>query len=180
MLYLKNIRSSCSEIMDLSNVGDSVFHDDVESKSVEKKGIDLGYILNDLISFFNYKGKDKNITFNLKYENKGLPSPLILGVRKIREILQNVFNNSLEISDEGGKINVHVSFDKVKEQPLSYDIIIEVIDETDGIGLEFGNWRFNLRKSNTEPVIRLNVESKGDIALVEEKTKELLDLIRAE
>jgi len=62
-----------------------------------------------------------------------------------------------------------------KYQPLA-----EVIDETDGIGLEFGNWRFNLRKSNTEPVIRLNVESKGDIALVEEKTKELLDLIRAE
>ncbi|GGF56452.1 phosphomannomutase [Alteromonas lipolytica] len=62
-----------------------------------------------------------------------------------------------------------------KYQPLA-----EVIDETDGIGLEFGNWRFNLRKSNTEPVIRLNVESKGDIALVEEKTQELLDLIRAE
>ncbi len=133
MLYLKNIRSSCREIMDLSNVGDSVFHDDVESKSVERKGIDLGYILNDLISFFNYKGKDKNITFNLKYENKGLPSPLVLGARKIREILQNVFNNSLEISNKGGKINVHVSFDKVKENPLSYDIIIKVIDETEGI-----------------------------------------------
>ena len=135
-LYLKNIRSSCSEIMHLSDVGDLIFHDDVESKSVERKGIDLGYILNDLISFFNYKGKDKNITFNLKYENKGLPSPLILGVRKIREILQNVFNNSLEISDEGGKINVHVSFDKVKEEPLSYDIMIEVIDETEGMDEE--------------------------------------------
>ncbi|MEC7282975.1 MAG: phosphomannomutase CpsG, partial [Pseudomonadota bacterium] len=46
--------------------------------------------------------------------------------------------------------------------------------------LEFGTWRFNLRKSNTEPVIRLNVESKGDIALMEQKTEELLSLIRAE
>ena len=36
------------------------------------------------------------------------------------------------------------------------------------------------RKSNTEPVIRLNVESKGDIALMEQKTEELLSLIRAE
>lgn len=62
-----------------------------------------------------------------------------------------------------------------KYQPLA-----EVIDETDGIGLEFGSWRFNLRKSNTEPVIRLNVESKGDIPLMEEKTEELLALIRAE
>ncbi|MEC7134252.1 MAG: phosphomannomutase CpsG, partial [Pseudomonadota bacterium] len=55
-----------------------------------------------------------------------------------------------------------------------------VIDTTDGLGLEFGTWRFNLRKSNTEPVIRLNVESKGDIALMEQKTEELLSLIRAE
>ncbi|GAB5378853.1 MAG: colanic acid biosynthesis phosphomannomutase CpsG [Aliiglaciecola sp.] len=54
-----------------------------------------------------------------------------------------------------------------------------VIDDTDGVGLEFDNWRFNLRKSNTEPVIRLNVESKGDIALMEQKTQELLAVIRA-
>ena len=53
-------------------------------------------------------------------------------------------------------------------------------DETDGIGLSFDNWRFNLRKSNTEPVIRLNVESRNDIALMEEKTKELLAVIRDE
>jgi len=40
-----------------------------------------------------------------------------------------------------------------------------------------GNWRFNLRSSNTEPVLRLNVESRGDIALMQEKTAELLRLI---
>ena len=54
----------------------------------------------------------------------------------------------------------------------------DVIDETDGVGLEFGNWRFNLRKSNTEPVIRLNVESKGDVPLMQRKTAELLAMIR--
>nr|WP_136252453.1 phosphomannomutase CpsG [Ningiella ruwaisensis] len=53
------------------------------------------------------------------------------------------------------------------------------IDKTDGIGMEFGNWRFNLRKSNTEPVIRLNVESKGDIALMREKTALLESLIES-
>jgi phosphomannomutase len=52
------------------------------------------------------------------------------------------------------------------------------VDYTDGIGLEFANWRFNLRKSNTEPVIRLNVESRQDIPLMEQKTAELLALIR--
>ena len=53
----------------------------------------------------------------------------------------------------------------------------QTIDKTDGIGMEFGTWRFNLRKSNTEPVIRLNVESRGDIKLMQEKTEELMALI---
>jgi phosphomannomutase len=52
------------------------------------------------------------------------------------------------------------------------------VDKTDGLSIEYDNWRFNLRMSNTEPIIRLNVESKGDILLMEEKTKELLDVIR--
>ena len=50
-------------------------------------------------------------------------------------------------------------------------------DTTDGVSLEFADWRFNLRRSNTEPVVRLNVESRGDTALMEEKTAELLALI---
>ncbi len=48
------------------------------------------------------------------------------------------------------------------------------VDETDGISMEFDAWRFNLRASNTEPVIRLNVESRGDDQLMESKTRELL------
>ena len=54
-----------------------------------------------------------------------------------------------------------------------------VFDETDGISLEFAYWRFNLRSSNTEPVVRLNVESKSNIPLMQEKTAELLALLRA-
>lgn len=53
-----------------------------------------------------------------------------------------------------------------------------VIDKTDGISLEFKDWRFNLRSSNTEPVVRLNVESRGDVNLMEEKTAEILKLLR--
>jgi len=56
----------------------------------------------------------------------------------------------------------------------------QVIDKTDGISMEFGNWRFNLRSSNTEPVVRLNVESKGDVALMQEKTEQVLALLLAE
>lgn len=48
------------------------------------------------------------------------------------------------------------------------------IDYTDGISVEFSDWRFNLRSSNTEPVVRLNVESRGDLSLMQSKTEELL------
>ncbi len=51
------------------------------------------------------------------------------------------------------------------------------ISTLDGLSLEFPLWRFNLRSSNTEPVIRLNVESRGDRALMEAKTREILDLM---
>ncbi|USE37849.1 phosphomannomutase CpsG [Endozoicomonas sp. SCSIO W0465] len=52
------------------------------------------------------------------------------------------------------------------------------VDNTDGISLDMEQWRFNLRLSNTEPVIRLNVESRGDALLMQEKTADLLKLIR--
>jgi len=53
------------------------------------------------------------------------------------------------------------------------------VDHTDGLSVDYPDWRFNLRMSNTEPVVRLNVESRGDTALMREKTAELLDLIDA-
>jgi len=54
------------------------------------------------------------------------------------------------------------------------------VDHTDGVSVEFERWRFNLRSSNTEPLIRLNVESRGDEALMREKTADLLALIGGE
>ncbi|WP_426617542.1 O9 family phosphomannomutase RfbK [Raoultella sp. R2A007] len=52
------------------------------------------------------------------------------------------------------------------------------VDTTDGISIEYADWRFNLRSSNTEPVVRLNVESKADTALMNSKTEEILALLR--
>jgi len=51
------------------------------------------------------------------------------------------------------------------------------VEYTDGLSIEMDEWRFNLRMSNTEPVVRLNVESKGNRELMERKTQELLDMI---
>ena len=53
------------------------------------------------------------------------------------------------------------------------------LDRTDGISLAFPAWRFNLRASNTEPVIRLNVETRADPALLEAKVRELSALVSA-
>ncbi len=50
-------------------------------------------------------------------------------------------------------------------------------DDTDGISLEFAGWRFNLRRSNTEPVVRLNVESRGDAALVADRVAQISALL---
>ena len=51
------------------------------------------------------------------------------------------------------------------------------LDRTDGLSMEFAYWRFNLRPSNTEPVLRLNVETRGDKSLLQDKQTELLNLI---
>jgi len=52
------------------------------------------------------------------------------------------------------------------------------VDRIDGLSVTFANWRFNLRASNTEPLLRLNVESRGDESLMREKTAELSGLIK--
>lgn len=53
-------------------------------------------------------------------------------------------------------------------------------DDLDGLSLEFGDWRFNLRSSNTEPLLRLNVESRGRVDLVDQAVAAISALIRAE
>jgi phosphomannomutase len=52
-----------------------------------------------------------------------------------------------------------------------------LIDETDGVSLAFDDWRFNLRRSNTEPLVRLNVESKGKEETLAAHVSEIADLL---
>jgi phosphomannomutase len=53
------------------------------------------------------------------------------------------------------------------------------IDRTDGLSFEYADWRFNLRASNTEPLIRLNVEARGSLELMRTKTDELLGVLKS-
>ena len=79
-----------------------------------------------------------------------------------------------------GEINVHLDDAKQAVQGVLDHYASTALrqDFTDGISLEFEQWRFNLRSSNTEPVVRLNVESRGDAALVASKTAEILSLLQ--
>lgn len=52
------------------------------------------------------------------------------------------------------------------------------LDHTDGVSADFGDWRFNLRSSNTEPLLRLNVEARGDASLMQARTDEISRLIQ--
>ncbi len=100
-----------------------------------------------------------------------------------------------QLSQSDGKLSQFVEA-RVRKFPVSGEInstvvdpdaVIAVIekeyedgqkDYTDGLSITYPDYRFNIRKSNTEPLLRLNVESRGDVVLLEKKTQELLAFIR--
>lgn len=83
-----------------------------------------------------------------------------------------LFPCSGEINREVDDAKVVIAKIEAKYKPQA-----AVVDFTDGLSMSFEGWRFNVRMSNTEPVVRLNVESDGDSALMEEKTAELLAML---
>jgi phosphomannomutase len=77
-----------------------------------------------------------------------------------------------------GEINSTIKDPAGKLKEIEKKYSDGMIEHVDGLSVEYPRWRFNLRMSNTEPIIRLNVESRGDIKLMESKTDELLRAIR--
>lgn len=107
----------------------------------------------------------------------------------ILELLSNTDKKLSEIMADkianfpvSGEINTKVSgVDKVQEIMSKVEKIYAAkgkVSWIDGLSVDFENWRFSLRGSQTEPYIRLNVESRGDKALMESKRDELLAVIR--
>jgi len=93
--------------------------------------------------------------------------------------LSRLVEEMIEAYPCSGEINSTISnpSEKIKEIEKKYSD--GKIDKVDGLSVEYDNWRFNLRESNTEPIIRLNVESRGNKKLMEEKTEELLKILRS-
>ncbi|MCF7749396.1 phosphomannomutase CpsG [Bacillus subtilis subsp. subtilis] len=80
-----------------------------------------------------------------------------------------------------GEINFKVSDAKAAVTRVMdhYAAQSPALDHTDGISADFGTWRFNLRSSNTEPLLRLNIETRGDAALLQQCTDEISQLLTA-
>ena len=77
-----------------------------------------------------------------------------------------------------GEINSTINDPAGKLKEIEKKYSDGIIEHVDGLSVAYPKWRFNLRMSNTEPIIRLNIESRGDIKLMKEKTEELLKAIR--
>ena len=100
-------------------------------------------------------------------------------ISKSGKSLSQLVDERMQRFPASGEINRTIenpaaAIEKVKQH---YEALAEVVDYTDGLSMEFGEWRFNLRCSNTEPLVRLNVESRGNEALMQEKTDEILGLL---
>ncbi len=78
-----------------------------------------------------------------------------------------------------GEINTKLDNPAAKLEEIKQKYSDGKMETLDGVSVEYDDWRFNVRLSNTEPLIRLNVESKRNKKLMEEKTQELLNLIRS-
>lgn len=98
-----------------------------------------------------------------------------------QQTLSSMLEDRIAKFPSPGEINSHVADAKVAIEKVFNHYVADAkfIDKTDGISLEFDNWRFNLRMSNTEPVVRLNVESRNDQTLVDQKTTEVLNLLNS-
>jgi len=84
-------------------------------------------------------------------------------VDDVKQTIERILQHYVSPSPAGGGVGVRE---------------IPVVDRTDGVSVEFADWRFNLRGSNTEPLLRLNVETRGDIPAVAHHVHQLETLIK--
>ncbi len=177
--------------------GEEIIHDTrltwaIENIVKENGGIDIATKAGH--SFIKERMKKENAVFGGEMsahyyfrdyfycDNGMIPLVMMLeflsGQKKtLSEIMHEMFWNKYYVS---GEINSEVQDVKkiLEKADQKYSQGAIKIDKTDGISIDFADWRFNLRGSNTEPLIRLNVEAKTK-ELMEEKRDEVLKIIRS-
>ena len=108
--------------------------------------------------------------------------PMLLMIELISrrgQSLKDLLTNLRAAYPSSGEVNFRVADQAAVIQAIEarYAPLAQTRDETDGLSLSFADWRFNLRASNTEPLLRLNIESRGKPELVSEKLAEMRALI---
>ncbi len=115
-------------------------------------------------------------------DNGTIPWLLITEMMSQRDVtLSSLIGERIDAFPCSGEINRRVTdtADLLVKVEETYAPSAVKIEKVDGLSMSFDGWRFNLRSSSTEPLLRLNVESKADRALMEQKTQELLAMIDA-
>jgi phosphomannomutase len=93
--------------------------------------------------------------------------------------LSSLVNERIKLFPSSGEINRKIADPKAAVEAVRqrYQPGSVKSETVDGLSIEHPRWRFNLRSSNTEPLVRLNVESRGDLKLMRERTAEILELL---
>lgn len=96
--------------------------------------------------------------------------------------LAALIDERITLFPASGEINRKVvnADEVIKKAEALYAKNAILVDHTDGLSVQFADWRFNLRSSNTEPLVRLNIESRGNPKLMREQTEKLLAIIGGE
>jgi phosphomannomutase len=115
---------------------------------------------------------------DFSYADSGMiPWLLVSEIMCRRQLaMSTLVDQRIDLFPASGEINRKVSdateiIERIKNTYAKTAIAVSHID---GVSMEFKDWRFNIRSSNTEPLLRLNVESRGDVALMNARTEELL------
>lgn len=111
-----------------------------------------------------------------------IPALLVIQLlNNVKRPLAELIAERIKLFPVSGEINVVVKNPPavLKHIENEFAALCTNVAHCDGLSMEFDHWRFNLRSSNTEPLLRLNVESRGDEALMKNKTKMLLSIIKA-
>jgi len=118
---------------------------------------------------------------NFSYADSGMiPWLLVAELMSVSgKSLSELVGERMAMYPASGEINRKVEDAAATLQKLHATYAADAIDvdDTDGYSFEFADWRFNIRMSNTEPVVRLNVESRGDEGLLKKKTAEVLGVM---
>ncbi len=115
------------------------------------------------------------------YCDSGMIPWLVMGqlLSEAGQPLSTLVDERIRKFPSSGEINRKIgdqkaAIDEVRRHFVPGAVSVESID---GLSVAHERWRFNLRTSNTEPLVRLNVESRGDEALTREKTAEILEVL---